>query len=59
MTLFHTTHHPVAGAAAKSRAQVKAPAWIGRVAWARIAALGINIAFWALIILGVRALTRL
>jgi hypothetical protein len=38
---------------------VKAPAWIGRVAWARIAALGINIAFWALIILGVRALTRL
>jgi hypothetical protein len=57
MTIFHTTHQPLtARTTAQVRRRAKAPAWIGRIAWLRIAALMINLALWAGIILGVRAL---
>jgi len=59
MTLFHTIHQPLARRTVPARAQIKAPAWAGRVAWARLFALGINLVLWGGIILGIRALFRL
>ncbi len=56
MTLFHTTaHHAVSEAKATPR-KIAWPAWTGRVAWARIAALTVNVLLWAVIVAGVRAL---
>jgi len=57
MTLFHPTDQAMTRAAAPTR-PIKAPAWISRVAWFRLAALAINLLLWAGIILGVRALLR-
>lgn len=56
MTLFHTTHQPLTRSRAQVRRRAKAPAWIGRIAWLRIAALSINLALWAGIVFAVRAL---
>lgn len=57
MTLFHTVHPPVAHEVRPAR-KIALPAWTGRIAWERIAAIGLNVALWGVIILGARALLR-
>lgn len=59
MTLFHAIHHPLSRTTSAPRRSFRAPAWVGQIAWFRLGALGLNLALWAGIILGVRAMLRL
>ena len=59
MTVLNSTHQSAVARAASLPRKLEAPAWVGRIAWFRLLALGLNFALWAVIILIVRALLRL
>jgi hypothetical protein len=55
MTLFHPTQQTLTRPLKAARRRARAPTWMTKIAWTRLAALALNIALWGLIILAVRA----